>query len=81
MVRFPAYFSYSLERIIKMRYEYLRDCKGIPIQLTRVYDVLQFGDRDFATEIVLNDNGGVAFAKFVEGRSVRSRRSRRKKRA
>jgi len=74
-------FLLPLERIIKMRYEYLRDCKGIPIQLARVDDVLRFRDRDFATEIALDDDGGIAFAKFVEGRSVRSRGSRRKKRA
>jgi hypothetical protein len=76
VVRFPAYFSYPLERVIKMRYEYLRDCKGIPIQLARVDDVLRFGDRDFATEIALDNDDGVAFAKFVEERS--SARSRRK---
>ena len=75
-------FLLPLERIIKMRYEYLRDCKGIPIQLARVDDVLRFWDRDFATEIALDDDGGgIAFAKFGEGRSVRSRGSRRKKRA
>jgi len=77
VVRFPAYFSYPLERVIKMRYEYLRDCKGIPIQLARVDDVLRFGDRDFATEIALDNDDGVAFAKFVEERSC-SRGSRRK---
>ncbi len=69
VVRFPAYFSYPLERVIKMRYEYLRDCKGIPIQLARVDDVLRFGDRDFATEIALDNDDGVAFAKFVNERS------------
>ncbi len=69
VVRFPAYFSYPLERVIKMRYEYLRDYKGIPIQLARVDDVLRFGDRDFATEIALDNDNGVAFAKFVNERS------------
>jgi hypothetical protein len=54
VVRFPAYFSYPLERVIKMRYNYLRDCKDIPIQLVRVDDVLRFGTRDFATEIALD---------------------------
>ncbi|KAL3780668.1 hypothetical protein ACHAW5_001868 [Stephanodiscus triporus] len=78
VVRFPAYFSYPLERVIKMRYEYLRDCKGIPIQLARVDDVLRFGDRDFATEIALDDDDGVAYAKFVEERSC-SHGGRRKK--
>ena len=78
VVRFPAYFSYPLERVIKLRYEYLRDIKGIPILLARVDDVLRFGDRDFAIEIALDDDDGVAFAKFVEERG-RSHGSRRKK--
>lgn len=69
VVRFPAYFSYPLERVIKMRYEYLRDNKQIPIQLARVDDVLRFGDVDFATEIALDDDGGAAFSKFVKERS------------
>ena len=71
VVRFPAYFSYPLDRVIKMRYEYLRDCKGIPIQLARVDDVLRFGDRDFAIEIALDNDDGIAFAKFVDERSRR----------
>lgn len=66
VARFPAYFSYPLDRVIKLRYEYLRDCKGIPIQLARVDDVLRFGDREFAIEIALDDDHGDAFAKFVE---------------
>ena len=73
VVRFPAFFSYPLERVIKMRYEYLRDCKGIPIQLARVDDVLRFGDRDFATEIALDEDNGVAFKEFVEQKSCRLR--------
>ena len=56
-----------------MRYEYLRDCKGIPIQLARVDDVLRFGDRDFATEIALDEDNGVAFKEFVERKSCRLR--------
>jgi hypothetical protein len=79
VVRFPAYFSYPLERVIKMRYSYLRDCKGIPIQLARVDDVLRFGDRDFATEIALDEDNGVAFAKFVEENSCTPYTSRRVK--
>jgi len=83
VARFPAYFSYPLDRVIKLRYEYLRDCKGIPIQLARVDDVLRFGDREFATEIALDDDNGDAFAKFVEGRDFSfhsSRKNRRKPR-
>mmetsp|Transcript_14656 Transcript_14656/g.24003 ORF Transcript_14656/g.24003 Transcript_14656/m.24003 type:complete len:725 (+) Transcript_14656:213-2387(+) len=82
VARFPAYFSYPLDRVIKLRYEYLRDCKGIPIQLARVDDVLRFGDREFATEIALDDDNGAAFAKFAEERdcSLRMRKNRRKPR-
>lgn len=82
VARFPAYFSYPLDRVIKLRYEYLRDCKGIPIQLARVDDVLRFGDREFATEIALDDDNGAAFAKFAEERdcSIRMRKNRRKPR-
>lgn len=59
-----------------MRYNYLRDCKDIPIKLVRVDDVLRFGDRDFATEIALDEDGGAAFAKYVEENSSASRSSR-----
>jgi hypothetical protein len=85
VARFPAYFSYPLDRVIKLRYEYLRDCKNIPIQLARVDDVLRFGDREFATEIALDDDNGVAFAKFVEERdcslqsSMRNRRKQKRR--
>jgi hypothetical protein len=80
VARFPAYFSYPLDRVIKMRYDYLRDCKGIPIQLARVDDVLRFGDREFATEIALDDDNGAAFAKFVEERSCSLQSSMRNNR-
>lgn len=69
VVRFPAYFSYPLERVIKVRYEYLRDVKQFPIELVRVDDVLRFGDRDFATEIALDEDNGDAFSQFVENRA------------
>ncbi len=80
VARFPAYFSYPLDRVIKLRYEYLRDVKGIPIQLARVDDVLRFGDREFATEIALDDDNGVAFAKFAEERNGSFHSSVRKNR-
>lgn len=80
VARFPAYFSYPLDRVIKLRYEYLRDVKGIPIQLARVDDVLRFGDREFATEIALDDDNGVAFAKFAEERNCSLHASVRKNR-
>lgn len=80
IVRFPAYFSYSLDKI-KMRYEYLSDYKDIPIQWARVDDVLRFGDRDFATEIARDDDDGAAFRKFAENRcgTIRTRRKPRKR--
>lgn len=59
-----------------MRYNYLKDCKDIPIQFVRVDDVLRFGDRDFATEIALDDDNGAAFAKYVEENSSASRSTR-----
>mmetsp|Transcript_15100 Transcript_15100/g.32776 ORF Transcript_15100/g.32776 Transcript_15100/m.32776 type:complete len:138 (+) Transcript_15100:84-497(+) len=80
VVRFPAYFSYPLERVIKMRYEYLRDCKEMPIQWARVDDVLRFGDRDFATEICHDSDDGAAFAKFAEERGCALHPTRRKQR-
>jgi len=80
VVRFPAYFSYPLERVIKMRYNYLRDCKDIPIQLVRVDDVLRFGTRDFATEIALDEDNGVAFAKYVEDNRSGPHRTRQSNR-
>lgn len=79
VVRFPAYFSYPLERVIKIRYEYLRDCKGIPIEWARVDDVLRFGDRDFAAEVCHDTDDGAAFAKFAEERSCALHPAKRKK--
>lgn len=61
-----------------MRYNYLRDCKDIPIQLVRVDEVLRYGDRDFANIIALDEDNGVAFAKYVEEHSSASRSSRHK---
>ena len=78
VVRFPAYFSYPLERVTKMRYEYLRDCKQIPIQLARVDAVLRYGDRDFATEIALDEDGGDAFLEYVKERSGGHKTRRRR---
>lgn len=78
VVRFPAYFSYPLERVIKRRYEYLRDCKGIPIEWARVDDVLRFGDRDFATEVCHDTDNGAAFAKFAAERNCSPHPAKRK---
>ena len=55
--------------MIKIRYEYLRVRKQIPIELARVDNVLRFGDTGFATEIALDNDGGEAFSDFVKERS------------
>jgi hypothetical protein len=67
--KFPAYFSYPLERVIKARFEYLRKVKRIPIQLTTLDVVLRFGDRDFAVKVAGDKDGGGAFADFVQKRT------------
>lgn len=68
VVRFPAYFSYPLERVIKTRYEYLRDIKNAPISLVSVDDVLRFGDVDFATSVVGDKDGGEEFLRYAKQR-------------
>jgi hypothetical protein len=68
---FPAYFSYPLDRKIKARYEYLQDVKRIPSQLLALDVILRFGDRDFATRVAHDDDGGAAFVRFVEKRQAR----------
>lgn len=67
--KFPAYFSYPLERVIKTRFEYLRKVKRIPIQLTALDVVVRFGDRDFAVKVAADKDGGAAFAEFAKKRA------------
>jgi len=66
--RFPAYFSYPLDRVIKTRYEYLRIVKRIPTQLLPVDGILRYGDKDFATLVAGDADGGMAYAKFAKDR-------------
>jgi hypothetical protein len=66
--RFPAYFSYPLERVIKTRFEYLRDEKGIPTPLLSLDQVLCYGDRDFATKIARDADLGASFGQYAEQR-------------
>lgn len=77
--RFPAYFSYPLDRVIKTRYEYLQSEKRVPTQLLAVDRILRFGDKDFATEVAGDDDGGVAFKLFAKARKTKRTVSRRKR--
>lgn len=65
--KFPAFFSYPLERVIKTRYEYLRDVKRIPTPLLSLDHVLCSGDKDFAVRVA-HDPDGSGYARFVEAR-------------
>ena len=71
VVRFPAYFSYPLERVIKTRYEYLRDVKKLPISLVNVDDVVRFGDIDFAVSVAGDKDGGKLFVEYTKSRKRR----------
>jgi hypothetical protein len=65
--KFPAFFSYPLERVIKTRFEYLRDVKRIPAPLLSLDHVLCSGDKDFAMKVA-RDPDGTSYARFVEER-------------
>jgi len=81
VVRFPAYFSYPLERVIKTRYEYLQDCKRVPISLVSVDDVLRFGDVDFAVSVAGDEDGGEQFLRYAKQRKESLSPGRKKKRS
>lgn len=71
-MRFPAYFSYPLERVIKTRYEYLIKVKKIPVGLLPIDDVLRYGDSDFAKKVAGDTDNGASFLKFAsERQSIR----------
>lgn len=72
--KFPAYFAYPLERVIKSRYEYL-GVKRLPFQLQPVDDILRYGDNDFATIIAL-DADGTNYANFIKKRNDMRKRKR-----
>lgn len=74
VTKFPAYFSYPLERVIKARYEYIRDVKKFPTQLVNVERVVSFGDEDFATKILRDTDEGKEFRAFLDGKEKRARR-------
>jgi len=71
--RFPAYFSYPLDRVIMNRYEYLRDIKGIPVRLIPVDDILRFGDADFS-KVVARDLNGAAYSQFTASKRSMTKR-------
>lgn len=77
--RFPAYFSYPLDRVIRNRFDYLLEMKQLPVQLLPIDEVLRYGDRDFAV-LVAKDNDDKAYAAFVEQRKSPKRESRQRNR-
>jgi len=76
--KFPAYFSYPFERVIKARYDYLA-AKGIARQLVPVDAVVRYGDIDFATRVARDDDGGKVFLKFCERRIAQSGPKKRRR--
>jgi hypothetical protein len=81
--RFPAYFSYPLERV-ETRFEYLRNVKRVPVQLLGLDQVLRFGDKDFAIKVAADKDKGAAFREFTQGRkqaAVGGRKKSTKQRA
>jgi len=66
--KFPAYFSYPFERVIRTRYEYLA-YKGINRQLIPVDSILRFGDNDFATRVARDEDEGDTFRMFSKQRA------------
>ena len=69
VIRFPAFFSYPLERVIMNRYEYLRTIKRKPVQLLSVDDILRYGDSDFAKIIANDQDDGREYLKFISERN------------
>ena len=78
--RFPAYFSYPLERVIRPRFEYLRDEKSIPVQLLSIEQVLCLGDQDFARKVA-GDPSAQSYQSFCNSRNEKKRKIRRKPRS
>jgi mTERF len=70
--KFPAYFSYPLERVIRTRYEYLSH-KGISRQLIPVDSVLRYGDKDFTAKVARDEDDGEMFRTFCTNRSKKVR--------
>jgi hypothetical protein len=73
--KFPAYFSYPFERVIKTRYEYL-SYRGLSRQLIPVDAVLRFGDVDFAVKVARDEDRGDAFRSFTQKRHAAGKQRR-----
>jgi hypothetical protein len=71
--RFPAYFSYPLERVIVNRFEYLRRVKKVPIHSFAIDEVLRYGDEDFAISVA-QDEDGKRYSTFVKAAREARRR-------
>jgi hypothetical protein len=78
VTKFPAYFSYPLERI-RTRYEYLRRVKQVPTQFLSVDQIMSMGDKDFATLVVGDMDEGQAFLYYCEQRQKALHTARRNK--
>lgn len=80
--KFPACFSYPLERVTKTRYKYLKEVKRLPTQLVSLDQVLRFGDRDFAVKVAGDTDNGRNFDEYAEKRRIEAsdRESTKKKR-
>lgn len=77
--RFPAYFSYPLERVIMNRYEYMVEVKGLPVHILPVDEVLRYGDKDFAMRVALDTDEGVEFLAYLSDRNKRKNRKQSSK--
>mmetsp|Transcript_9448 Transcript_9448/g.13399 ORF Transcript_9448/g.13399 Transcript_9448/m.13399 type:complete len:698 (-) Transcript_9448:392-2485(-) len=71
--RFPAYFSYPLQRVIMNRYEYLLDVKRLPATLFSVDEILRYGDKDFAMKIAEDKDDGLNYSQYVAKKSSMKR--------
>ena len=74
--KFPAYFSYPLDRI-RARFEYLRDVKRLPISLIAPDLVLRYGDEDFSTKVAGDEDGSDGFAQFLTDRQNKLTKKKR----
>ena len=79
--RFPAYFSYPLDRVVRTRFAYLERVKGIPPTLmARLDNVVRYGDVDFAVKVARDRDGGEAFGNFAAEFNNKQRRKPRRRR-
>ena len=77
LTKFPAYFSYPFERVIKARYEYL-EAHGYPTDLIPVDTIVRFGEKDFATKVARDEDDGLRFRSFLGARKSERSPSRRR---